>query len=53
MICLLHIWHQLVILLTFTKIEKFKEGGGDNLDIPETMIDQDLNDMEELISTNE
>lgn len=36
----------------FTKIEQFK-GGGDNLDLPETTIDQALNDMEELISTNE
>jgi hypothetical protein len=37
----------------FTKIEQFKEGGGDNLDLPEVSVNQDLNDMEELISTNE
>ena len=37
----------------FTKIEQFKEGGGDNLDIPETSTDHSLNDMKELISTNE
>jgi hypothetical protein len=30
----------------FTKIEQFKEGGGDNLDLPETTTDQTLNDIE-------
>jgi hypothetical protein len=37
----------------FTKIEKFKEGARDHLDIPETTINQDLNDMEDFITTNE
>jgi hypothetical protein len=37
----------------FTKIEQFKEGGGDNLNLPETSVNEALNDMEELSSTNE
>jgi hypothetical protein len=30
----------------FTKIGQFKEGGGDNLNLPEVSVDQDFNDME-------
>jgi len=33
----------------FTKIEQFKEGSGDNLDIPEVSFNQALNDMEKLL----
>jgi hypothetical protein len=37
----------------FTRIEQFKEGGGDNLNILETSSDQAFNDLEELTSANE
>jgi hypothetical protein len=37
----------------FTKSEQFKEGGGDNQNLPETSVDEALNDIEELASTNE
>jgi hypothetical protein len=36
----------------FTKIEKFKEGGGDNLNLSEMSVNEALNDIEELTSTN-
>jgi hypothetical protein len=37
----------------FTKNEQFKEGGGDNLNLPEFSVDLDLTDMEELVNNNE
>jgi hypothetical protein len=37
----------------FTKIEQFQEGSGDNSDLPEIAADQFLDNMEELIYTNE
>jgi hypothetical protein len=37
----------------FTKIEHFQEEARDNLDIHEVVADQVLDNMEELMSTNE
>jgi hypothetical protein len=37
----------------FTKIEQFKEGGRDNLNLLETSPHQDFNDVEELLSIKE
>jgi hypothetical protein len=37
----------------FTKIEQFKEGGGENLNLSETLVNESLNDIEELSNTNE
>jgi hypothetical protein len=37
----------------FTKIEQFKEGGEDNLNLLETSTNQDFNVVDELDNTNE
>jgi hypothetical protein len=37
----------------FTKSEKIKEGWGDNQNLPETSVDEALNDIKELARTNE
>jgi hypothetical protein len=40
-------------LLIFVRLNNFKEGGGDNQNLPEASIEEALNDVEELASTNE